>query len=308
MAGAAEHGPAPAPAAAGGAAGLAVAWLVALGGITVAWWALALWPVRDAPYWLERTRFVCFGVRATGMPDAGGWIGLIGGPLGMLAILLAGWGRDLRALSGRTRGAPRVAIVALLFMLCASLLFVFARTRSRGTGIVLALAAESPLHVTDYSRLDLPAPSLALTAHDGTSMDLTALRGRPVFITFAYAHCETVCPVVVKDVLDAQAQLRSSSTPAAVLIVTLDPWRDTRSRLAPIARTWNLPVGSAWILGGDVADVEAALDRWNVPRSRDPGTGEITHPSIVYVIDGAGRIAFATRGGVTALIGLVERL
>jgi hypothetical protein len=37
--------------------------------------------------------------------------------------------------------------------------------------------------------------------------------------------------------------------------------------------------------------VEAALDAWDVPRTRDLATGEVTHPSLVYVIDAAGRIA-----------------
>ena len=46
-------------------------------------------------------------------------------------------------------------------------------------------------------------------------------RGRPVLVTFAYAHCDTICPLVVGDVLAAQRQLTDRSP--AVVVVTLDP-------------------------------------------------------------------------------------
>jgi hypothetical protein len=52
--------------------------LLALGAIlviTASWWAMALWPVAaSAPEWFLRTREVCFGATATGLPNAGGWL------------------------------------------------------------------------------------------------------------------------------------------------------------------------------------------------------------------------------------------
>jgi hypothetical protein len=50
------------------------------------------------------------------------------------------------------------------------------------------------------------------------------------------------------------------------------------------------------------------LDAWEVPRSRDLNTGEVTHPSLVYVIDREGRIAFAATGDAATLAGLLRRL
>ena len=129
-----------------------------------------------------------------------------------------------------------------------------------------------------------------------------------MLVTFAYAHCETVCPVIVRDVLSAQAALSTSRVKPAVMIVTLDPWRDTPSRLPAIARDWQLPANDAWMLGGDPARVEAALTSWNVARSRDERTGEVTHPSLVFVVDARGRIAFATTGGAEMIAALVRRL
>ena len=75
--------------------------------ITASWWALALWPVGPAtPEWFLRTREVCFGIHPDGLPDAGGWILLIGQPLGMIALLAVVWPAELRA--GLARSMSRV--------------------------------------------------------------------------------------------------------------------------------------------------------------------------------------------------------
>lgn len=130
----------------------------------------------------------------------------------------------------------------------------------------------------------------------------------PVLVTFAYAHCQTVCPVVVKQTLAAQATLSSQGLRTAVVILTLDPRRDPPSRLPAMAASWSLPAQDAWILSGEVPAVEAALDEWQVPRDRSEATGDVTHPALVYVVDARGRIAFAANGGADALVTLVRRL
>ena len=301
-------GSAPSPAPRDREEGYALGGLVALLAVTAAWWALALWPVADGPAWLERTRFVCFGVAASGLPDAGGWVGLIGGPLGMLVILLAGFGRGVRALLRRARrSAPvggalgGIAVTALVMVTGAGVRV----QQVRSAAMVVDPVTELP--ASRYPRLDRPAPALALTAQDGRTLDLAALRGRAVLVTFAFAHCETVCPLIVKHTLEAQAALASDVRPV-VLVVTLDPWRDTPSRLPAMAASWGLPPQDAYVLSGAVTDVEAVLDAWEVPRFRDERTGEVTHPALVYVVDAAGRLAFASNGGAATLAALARRL
>lgn len=283
--------------------------LVGLLAITVAWWALALWPIQAAPIWLERTRFVCFGVTDSGLPDTAGWIGLIGAPLGMLGLLLAGWGREVAALLRRARASRALAGTLLCLASVLALMIALAgyRVQQAGAAQSASFAAASEQQAV-YPRLDRPAPMLELTAHDGTTRTLAEFRGRPLLLAFAYGHCETICPLVVHDVLAAQARRRSAGQAPVVLIVTLDPWRDTPSRLPHIAAAWSLPPEDVWLLGGSVEDVEAMLDDWSVPRSRSMTTGDLSHPSLVYVVDRDGRIAFATAGDPATLDALVRRL
>ena len=132
-----------------------------------------------------------------------------------------------------------------------------------------------------------PAPPLVLVDQHGARFDLASMRGTPVLVTFAFAHCEVVCPTVVQEVRAARRDAGAARMP--MVIVTLDPWRDVPARLPHMARDWQLTEGDR-VLSGTVEEVNAALDAWRVPRSRDTSTGEVAHATVVLVVDAQGRI------------------
>jgi protein SCO1/2 len=278
--------------------------------VTAAWWAFALWPVPgETPAWLARARFVCFNVGPSGLPDASGWLLLIGQPVGMFAVLMAIWGSAVRA--GMRRLAGRASGRALLAACAAALLLGLAAAGARvagarGDGAPFALDEAPP---ATYPRLDRPAPALGLVDQSGARLESEHLRGRPALVTFAFAHCEAVCPAVVRQVLEAQRELRAAddaSRVPRVVVVTLDPWRDTPSRLPALAKDYEIGA-DGFVLSGEVDEVNALLDRWNVARSRDTQTGDVGHPPLVYVLDADGRIAFASTGATRALVELLGR-
>jgi cytochrome oxidase Cu insertion factor (SCO1/SenC/PrrC family) len=120
--------------------------------------------------------------------------------------------------------------------------------------------------------------------------------------------------MIVRDVLETQARVRRKAEAGVVaadrvprvVVVTLDPWRDTPSRLPYLAEFWKIGE-DGYVLSADVDDVARVLDAWNVARDRDPDTGDVLHPLLTYVLDASGRIAFASTGGVAALTELVDR-
>ncbi|NIU76185.1 MAG: hypothetical protein GWN71_22260, partial [Gammaproteobacteria bacterium] len=238
-------------------------------GVTAAWWALALWPVPgETPEWLARTRAVCFNATESGLPDASGWLLLIGQPIGMLAAMMVIWGRPvragLRALGGVRAG--RVALVATLAGVVIGLGAAGARVLSASERASFSLPADG-LPPDTYPRLDRPAPGLGLVSQHGQRLDWARLEGRPALVTFAFGHCETVCPAIVRQTLDvwerareraASGELETSRVPR-VVVVTLDPWRDTPARLHHIARHWEIPE-DGFVLSGDVETVNDVLD------------------------------------------------
>ena len=281
--------------------------LVAIVAITASWWALALWPVgSDAPEWLLRTREVCFGSRADTLPSAGGWLLLIGQPASMLMILVMVWGAEVREAfkMATARVAGQIALGVALALIAVGSGAVIVRVRAANAEPFFAGVIDVAAQLT---RIHDVAPAVALVDQFGREISLESVRGRPVIVTFAYAHCATVCPLTVSDVLAARRQIDGVLPP--VLVITLDPWRDTPSRLESIAESWRLGQDKdAYVLSGPPDDVERTLNAWRVPRVRNQKTGDITHPSIVYILDAEGRIAFAVSGGTEVIAAAVRAL
>jgi protein SCO1/2 len=286
-------------------AALAVAALAAILAITASWWALALWPAGPSgPEWVARTREACFGSNPNGLPGPAGWLLLVGQPLGMAAVLLAVWSAELRmglALLMQ-RAAGQIAIGTTAALVVAGLGSAGVRVRTAGQE---PFATGNADLVAQLTRISDAAPTLRLTDQHGRVVALDAFRGRPVIVTFAYAHCSTVCPLLVSDALGARE--RTTESNPVVLVVTLDPWRDTPSRLPAMARQWALD-DRGHVLSGDPETVERTLNAWRVPRTRNERTGEIVHPALVYVVDREGRIAYALSGGAETIAAAVQAL
>lgn len=272
---------------------LAVVALGAILALTAAWWALALWPLgAGAPAWIALTREVCFGATRTELPHAGGWVLLFGEPIGMLALLHVVWGAELRAGLARLhrhvawRVASGVIVLALASGLVAAARVV---TRASGGGLTEPFALNAPLP----ERSAAPALPLALVDQRGDRTTLASYAGRWVMVTFAFGHCEDICPVIVQHARRARADAGHPEVP--LLVVTLDPWRDTPDRLATIAVAWELAPHDR-VLGGTVDDVTAALDAWGIARVRDLQTGDIGHGSTLVLVDPEGRAAWRLEG------------
>jgi protein SCO1 len=284
----------------------AMAALAAIVAITASWWSLALWPVGPStPAWFIQTRAVCFGTMLNDLPNAGGWLLLVGQPIGMLVVLATVWTAELRA--GFALALRRISGQLIVGLVAAAIVAGLGGVVVRVSGWNdRSFSAGSDRDIaTALTRVNDEAPALTLVDQRGQQISLDRFHGRPVLVTFAYAHCETVCPLVVADVLAAQRQL--SDRAPAVIVVTLDPWRDTPSRLNTIADVWNMG-SEAHVLSGSPEAVERALNAWRVPRVRNEKTGDLSHPAIVYVLGPDGRIAYVVQGNASAIVAAVRAL
>jgi len=283
--------------------GAALIALAAIIVITAAWWALALWPVGTVePEWLARTRAACFGSARGGLPDAGGWVLLIGEPLGMLVALVMGFGgalrQDLQRLMARRAGRASMAGAALLSILVIAILAAhvgraWAERRPIGRGAGNAL-----------TRIDERAPHARLVDQNGRSTSLDDVRGRPMLLAFAYGHCTTVCPTIVSDLRAARLK---SGRDVGLVILTLDPWRDTPERLQSLAQHWNIGPGDR-VLSGEASAVARTLDELGIGRRRSETNGDIDHGTTVLLIDASGRVTWRLDGGAAALPALLGKL
>ena len=254
--------------------------------ISAAWWALALWPAGAVePEWLVRTRAVCFGSMRGGLPDAGGWIVLIGEPIGMLGVLLAVWGRaladDLRRL--RAHAGWRALLLVVSLTTTFGLL-----TTVQHVAFVSGLGQALPNTQSGVlTTADIDVTSLELLDQRGIRGSIADPFGRSSILTFAFGHCATVCPTVVHDVRIARLTANRADVP--IVVITLDPWRDTPEHLPMIASQWELGPEDR-LLSGSVEEVERVLDVLRIRRRRDERTGEVEHTNVIMVTDGRGHV------------------
>jgi len=273
---------------------LPVVLLLLWAAVTMLLWAMAFYQAPDAtPEWLLRAQVACFGTNETGLPDTYGWMVLALGPLSFLGGLLVAMGREVqRGLEAMMdTGVGRV----LIFLALATLLGEGGWIKERiEAGIEVSSAVyafETPEELPEnYPRTHKEAADFLLTDQHGAQVSPQSLRGKVVFLTFAFAHCQTVCPAILHSVLLAAENFAASE--AEVLVVTLDPWRDTPRSLPALAEHWGLG-DNAHVLSGSVDEVLAVLDQYNVPGERDVKTGDIVHPALVYVLDQSGDIAYS---------------
>ena len=153
-------------------------------------------------------------------------------------------------------------------------------------------------------RVDRELPSLSLVDQHGARTWLADLRGRPALVTFAFGHCADICPLVVSDLHAARRLARRPDVP--LVVITLDPWRDTPERLSALAGHWRLE-RSDRVLSGSVDEVQAALDALGIARKRNETTGDVDHATTVLILDARGRIAWRVDGGSGGVADVLAR-
>lgn len=273
-----------------GAASLA---LLSIMVITAAWWALALWPAGAVePAWLLRTRAACFGSAPGGLPDVGGWILLIGEPIGMLGFLLLVWGKPLRDDFRKMWGDPRWSplLIGMPFLL----LLGGTAVGQRMAGVTGLGSVPTGAPSGMPTRMDLDASGFILTDQRGARISLAGFQGGPALLTFAFGHCTTVCPTIVHDL--RMARVAANRPDVALLVISIDPWRDTPARLPTLAAAWELgPVDR--VLSGSVEEVERTLDALGIGRRRNETNGDIDHAGTVMLLDHRGYIRWRLDGG-----------
>jgi protein SCO1/2 len=273
-------------------------WLLA----TLGWWAFAFAPLPvEPPGWLSAARYACFGSVDDGLPAAHGWMVLILGPASFLAGIVALWGRELlSSLAHLARARSGQALVAALALAVAfeSAWVLRKLQAARAVDAWARTSHEDGALPEDYPRQTTAAPEFSLVDQHGDSLSLGRLRGRPVALTFVFGHCQTLCPLVVETLKQASA----GDDGAVVLLVTLDPWRDTPRTLPAIASRWQLPSAFHVLSSQQVAEVVRVSERYGVPLTRDERTGDIVHPALVFVIDAEGRLAYALNNPSSAWV------
>jgi protein SCO1/2 len=142
----------------------------------------------------------------------------------------------------------------------------------------------------------LPSGPLAidftLTDQDGKPYTLSAQRGHAVALFFGYAHCPDVCPTTLAALARAKRKLGAAGANFDVVLVTVDPARDSPAVLKRYVRLFD---PSFTGLTGSAAQLRPVYDAYHVYHEIAPGKGSsngyiVAHSSAVQFISPAGRL------------------
>lgn len=157
-----------------------------------------------------------------------------------------------------------------------------------------------------------PAPNLydlqlTLVDQTGKTVKLDTFRGQPVLISMFYGTCTSACPLLVARVKALEQKLSATARAnTRVLLVSLDPDRDTPAGLQQLAATFN--VHGRWALTRTSTDSVQQLAAALGIRYRFLANGMISHSSVLTLLDASGAIVSRVDGLEAPLNALTEAL
>ena len=159
---------------------------------------------------------------------------------------------------------------------------------------LLAWPALAPAHEAKHEQHEerLPtigaAPEFALTSQDGAQVTLAALRGKVVAVTFIYASCPDVCPMLTDKLARVQDALGSDfGSEIAFVSITTDPERDTPEVLKGYAEAFEANLAGWSFLTGEPAAVLEVAHRYGVAVAK-AADGQVDHTMLTTLIDRQG--------------------
>lgn len=152
-----------------------------------------------------------------------------------------------------------------------------------GCVALAACASQSPaLHGTALTPAK-PAQRFTLTDQLGRPYTLGAQPGQAVLLYFGFSHCKDVCPQTLALLGKARAKARLDAPQLRIVMVTVDPKRDSPAALAAFVKRIGV---QATALTGTPAQLKPVYKAYGV--AIEPQKNDIGHTDFVYLIDARG--------------------
>ena len=147
----------------------------------------------------------------------------------------------------------------------------------------------------DFRATDITGASFgqdfALTDHTGKPRALADFRGRVVVMFFGFTHCPDVCPATLAELAAAVKKLGTDGDKVQVLLVTVDPERDTPQVLSRYVSAFNPRFLALRGTAEETARVakEFKIIYQKVAGAR-PDSYTMDHSAGTYIFDTQGRL------------------
>jgi len=149
------------------------------------------------------------------------------------------------------------------------------------------------------------APHIHLADARGGTFDTRSLAGRPYLVTFLYANCPDVCPLIGAQLRDTLAQLGPDAHRVGVVAVSVDPRGDTPAAVRAWLKRQHEPQQFHYLVGTQ-RELTPVWRAWYAA-PQIPGDPESAHTAIVWLVDAQGRLTAKVPAGQPFDVGGLAR-
>ena len=126
-----------------------------------------------------------------------------------------------------------------------------------------------------------------------TPVSLAHLAGHVVVLSFANAPCNDICPVLARELAQADAMLGATRVPVTFVTVNTDPLALAPGDAAILARTALGGLRNYRFLTGSVKKLDPVWTTYGISITADRATRAVSHNELMYFISPAGKVAWA---------------
>ena len=139
-----------------------------------------------------------------------------------------------------------------------------------------------------------PVANFTLTAANNQPVNLSDYAGKYVFIYFGYTFCPDVCPTTLSKLAAVQEDLGDEGDQMQVLMISVDPERDTPEHLADYVGHFD---DSFVGITGSPEEIDAAGKPFGLYYAKHEGTAEsgylVDHTARTFLLNPKGEVIVA---------------
>ncbi len=146
-----------------------------------------------------------------------------------------------------------------------------------------------------------PAPDFELTASHGQKVSLEDFDGKLVLLYFGYTFCPDVCPATLSELRGAVDILGSQADDVQVIMISVDPERDTPEMLAEYVTHFDPSFLGVTGTPEEIAQIATLYGIFYEAHEGTAATGYLVdHTATVMVIDQDGHLKLVFPFGTPA--------
>jgi protein SCO1/2 len=142
---------------------------------------------------------------------------------------------------------------------------------------------------------------LALQDSAGKTRRLEDYKGKVALMFFGFTHCPDVCPTAMAELAQTMEILGKDASQVQVVMITVDPERDTPEILAQYVQAFNPTFTGLW---GTPEQLSATAKSFKAFYAKSPGATpdaySMDHASSFYIFDKKGEVRVLARGDASA--------